>query len=116
MSSLLEGLSGVEVIMDDILGHGRELNPSKCVLRQSELRYFGHIITENGVKPDPAKVKALLELCPSNNIIELKTVLGMFQYLAKFAYNMSAVMKPMTYLLRAVVCRSWGHAQQYSFD
>ena len=71
MSSLLEGLSGVEVIMEDILVHGRDLeehdacltaviriidasglklNPSKCVLRQSELRYFGHIITENGVK------------------------------------------------------------------
>ena len=137
MSSLLEGLSGVEVIMDDILVHGRDLeehdacltavirridasglklNPNKCVLRQSELRYFGHIITENGVKPDPARVKALLELSPPNNISELRTVLGMFQYLAKFAYNMSAVMKPMTDLLRADVCWSWDHAQQSSFD
>ena len=100
MSSLLEGLSGVEVIMDDILVHGRDLeehdayltavirridasglklNPSKCILRQSELRYFGHIITENGVQPDPARVKALLELSPPNNIRELRTVLGMFQ-------------------------------------
>ena len=137
MSSLLEGLSGVEVIMDDILVHGRDLeehdacltavirridasglklNPSKCILRQSELRYFGHIITENGVKPDPARVKALVELSPPNNISELRTVLGMFQYLAKFAYNMSTVMKPMTDLLRAYVCWSWDHAQQSSFD
>ena len=62
MLSLLEGLSEVEVIMDDILVHGRDLdehdacltavirridasiiaglklNPSKCVLRQSEPR------------------------------------------------------------------------------
>ena len=137
MSSLLEGLSGVEVIMDDILVHGHDLeehdacltavirridasglklNPNKFVLRQSELRYFGHIITENGVKPDPGWVKALLELSPPNNISELRTVLGMFQYLAKFAYNMSAVMKPMTDLLRADVCWSWDHAQQSSFD
>ena len=73
MSPLPEGLSGVEVITDDILVHGRDLeehdacltavirridasrlklNPSKCELRQSELRYFGHIITENSAKPD----------------------------------------------------------------
>ena len=95
---------------------GLKLNPSKCILRQSELRYFGHIITENGVKPDPARIKALLELSPPNNIRELRTVLSMFQYLAKFAYNMSTVMKPMTDLLRADICWSWDHAQQSSFD
>ena len=136
MSSIIEGMSGVEVIMDDILVHGRDLeehdaclkaviriidasglklNPSECVLRQSELRYFGHITTERDVKPDPAKVKALLELSPPNNISELRTVLGMFQYLAKFAYSMSAVMKPMTYLLRADVRWSWDHAEQFPF-
>ena len=134
MPSLLEGLSGVEVITDNILVHGRDLeehyasltdvirridapglklNHSKCVLRQSELRYFGHIIA---VKPDPARVKALIELSLPNNIIELRTVLCMFQYFAKFGYNMSAVMKPMTDLLRADVCWSWDHAQQSSFD
>ena len=95
---------------------GLKLNPSKCVLRQSELHYFGHIITENGAKPDPARIKALLELSPPNNISELRTVLGTFPYLAKFAYNMSTVMKPMTDLLRADVCWSWDHAQQSSFD
>ena len=36
--------------------------------------------------------------------------------MAKFAYNMSAVMKPMTDLLGADVCWSWDHAQQSSFD
>ena len=137
MSSLLEGLSGVEVIMDDILVYGRDLeehdacltavmrridgsglklNPSKCVVRQSELRYFGHIIGENGVKPDPGRVSALLELSPPNNVSELRTVLGMFQYLSKFVYNMSSVMKPMTDLLRADVSWSWDHAQQSAFD
>ena len=63
MSTLLEGLDGVEVIMDDILVHGRnreehdtrlnavlrisndsglKLSPRKCVFRKTELTYFGH--------------------------------------------------------------------------
>ena len=74
MSTLLEGLDGVEVIMDDILVHGQKreehdvrlnavlriindsglkLNRNKCVFRKTELTYFGHLIGGDGIKPDP---------------------------------------------------------------
>ena len=64
MSTLLEGLDGVEVIMDDIRVHGRnreendarlnavltiindtglKLKRRKCVFRKTELTYFGHL-------------------------------------------------------------------------
>ena len=70
MSTRLDGLDGVEVIMDDILVHGRnmeehyarlnadlrkinnsglKLNPKKCVFRKSELTYFGHLIGGDGI-------------------------------------------------------------------
>ena len=109
MSTLLDGLDGVEVIMDDILVHGcnmeehdarlnavlriindsgLKLNPKKCVFRKSELTYFGHLIGGDGIKPDPERIEALLELSRPNNVSELRTVLGMFQYLAKFVYDM----------------------------
>ena len=101
MSTLLEGLNGVEVIMDNILVHGRnreehdarlnavlrlindsglQLNPRKCVFRKPELTYFGHFIGGDGIKPDPERVEALLELSRQNNVTELRTLLGMFQY------------------------------------
>ena len=135
MSTLLEGLDGVEVIMDDILGHGRnreehdallnpvlriindsslKLNPKKCVFRKTELTYFGYQIGDDGIKLDPGRIEALLELSRPNNVSELRTVLGMFQYLAKF--DMSSVMTPMTDLLKSDVSWSWDKAQQASFD
>ena len=97
MSTLLEGLDGVEVIMDDILVHGRnreehdarlnavlmitnesglKFNRKKCVFRKTELTYFGHLIGDDGIKPDPERVEALLELSRPNNVSELRTVLG----------------------------------------
>ena len=42
-------------------------------------------------------------------------MLGMFQHLAKFVYDMSSVMKPMTDLLKSDVVWSWDKAQQASF-
>ena len=128
---------GVEVIMDDILVHGRnidehdacldtvirivndsglKLNPRKCVYRQTELMYFGHLIGGNGIKPNPDRVEALLKLSRPNNVSELRTVFGMFQYLGKFMYDMSSVMKPMIYLLKSDLIWSWDHTQQASFD
>ena len=50
-----------------------------------------------------SRVEALLELSRPNNVSELRTVLGMFQYLAKFMYDMSSVMKPMTDWLKSDV-------------
>ena len=86
-----------------------KLNPRKCVFRKTELTYFGHLIGGDGIKPDPERVEALLELSRANNVSELRTVLGTFQYLAKFVRDMSSVMTPMTDLLG-------GKAQQVSFD
>ena len=76
----LDGLPGVEVISDDILvmGYGENddhenllrllerslkrnisLNSSKMNLRKSEVRFLGHLITMNRLKPNPDKVKAV---------------------------------------------------------
>ena len=137
MSTLLEGLDGIEVIMDDILVHGRnreehdahlnavlriindsglKLNPKICVFRKTELTYFGHLIGGDGIKPDPERVESLLELSRPNNVSERRTVLGMFQYLAMFVYDMSSMMKPMIELLKSDVVWSWDKVQQASFD
>ena len=35
------------------------LNPDKMILRQNHVPFFGHIITADGLKPDPDKVKAI---------------------------------------------------------
>ena len=89
MSELLAGHDGCEVIMDDILVHGRDesqhnerlakvlrtieesglkLNAAKCHFKQPELKYFGHIVGAEGIKPNPDKVRAITELHPPVNV------------------------------------------------
>ena len=85
-------------------------------LQKNRTDVFGHLIGGDGIKPDPERVEALLELSRPNNVSELRTVLGMFQYLAKFVFDMSSVMKPMTDLLKSDVVWSWDKAQQALFD
>ena len=62
----------------------------------------------DGIKHDPERVEALLELSRPNNVSALRTVLAIFQCLTKFAYDMSSVMNPMTDLLKRLMSSGRG--------
>ena len=36
-----------------------KLRRSKCEIRRLELKYVGHLLTQDGVKPDPEKVRVV---------------------------------------------------------
>lgn len=116
-----EGLDGVAAIVDDILVYGatREehdrnlhamlkrswergvrLNPDKCTIGATEVSYFGHVLSAEGVKPDPGKIAAIREMEVPKSRAELETVLGMVNYLAKFAPSLSEINAPMRQLLK----------------
>lgn len=137
MKETLKGLDGCETIMDDTIVYGRtmqehdrrldavlerieksglKLNKSKCHLRQKEVKYFGHLISETGVSPDPDKVKAIKDMAPPTNITELRTLCGMLNYLSKFVPHMASTLKPITNLLQKKTAWCWGPAQQQAFE
>ena len=43
----------------------------------TSITFLGQVADQEGVKPDPAKVQAVLELKPPTNIKELHRLLGM---------------------------------------
>ncbi|KAK3564774.1 hypothetical protein QTP86_026412 [Hemibagrus guttatus] len=49
-----------------------KLNHEKCLLRQNQLHFLGHLILKSGVRPDPDKVKAIRELSAPLSAQELK--------------------------------------------
>ena len=91
------------------------MNTEKCKMRRSEVTYFGHVVGKDGLKPDPEKVAAISQLEPPQNVSELRTILGMFNYLGKFLPNLSAVLKPVTNLLKSEVAWQWEVEQKAAF-
>ena len=115
---VLDGLGGVEVIADDILVYGvgenenearvdhdrkllelmeriREkgvkINKEKMKLHLTEIKYMGHVLTSEGVKPDPAKVQGLKDMPEPRDTSEVKRFLGTANYLAKFVPHLSSL-------------------------
>ena len=122
MHEFVEGLEGVEVIADDFLiaGFGNtdeevnatldrneraflkkcrewnlKLNRDKLKRAEPTVAFMGHVLTAEGLKPDPAKVEAILEMPPPTDVKGVKRFLGMVNYLAKFMPLLSDMTQPL---------------------
>ena len=105
MEQAFEGLPGVKVIMDDIITQGcnkeehdaqqravlqrardnnLRLKKSKCHIGQVEVKFHGHVFTKDGLKTDPEKVRAVVEMPRPTDQAGVKRLLGMVNYVSKF--------------------------------
>ena len=64
-------------------------------LRKSEVRFMGHLITKDGLKPDPEKVRAMQEMTKPTSKKELLSLLRFVNYLSKFLPRLSEVAQPL---------------------
>lgn len=138
----LQGLKGIEDIVDDILCVGEgdtyesavkdhernliallercrekniKLNSKKLQLRKQEVPYISHVLTPDGLKPDPSKVKAIVAMPTPSGKKALQRLLRMITYLAKFLPNLSDVIEPLRRLLDKDVQWHWNDTQEKSW-
>ena len=127
LNQALEGLDGVRTIADDIIIYGVgdtendavvdhdrkflallercrqehvKLNKDKVQFKLSELSYVGHVISAEGLKPDPTKIEAILNMPPPTDKQGLRRIMGMVNYLQKFAPGLSELTTPIRTLLK----------------
>ena len=70
----------------------------KCVFSVDTIKFLGHIISQEGIRVDPAKVEAITSLPRPTNIQELRRLLGMVNHTGKFTPNLADTTKPLCHL------------------
>ncbi|GJP34965.1 hypothetical protein CLOM_g19439 [Closterium sp. NIES-68] len=89
---------------------------SKCEFLKQELEFLCHIVSTNGVKIDPLKIKTIQEWKPPRNDKELQSFLGFINYVRRFIPNMAVLSTLLTDWLKDHDCFWWGENQQAAFD
>lgn len=77
-----------------------KLNKDKMKFKLAQLSYVGHVILAEDLRPDPAKVEAILNMPPPTDKQGLRRIMGMVNYLQKFAPGSSELTTPIRILLK----------------
>ena len=86
-------------VLDVIKQAGLELNLKKCIWQVPLLIFLGHRFSK-GVRPDPDKVKAIVELSAPTSVRELQQIRAMISYIGMFLLNSVTITKPISDLLK----------------
>ena len=137
MSEILANLPGVVCQMDDILVFGKThrehdnylevvlrwieeanvtLSPQKCEFSKTKLTFLGHVIDTVGIRADPEKTKAIVDMSPPTSVSELRRFLGMTNQLGKFTPNLAQTTQPLRELLSKSRNWTWAPSQSKAFD
>jgi len=66
----------------------------------TDVDFFGHRITQEGLKMDDHKVKVILDWEPPRSVSALRSFLGLTFYYRKFIKNIVKITMPLTNLLK----------------
>ena len=76
------------------------MHPRKFALFTNQTVFLGHLIDEEGLRPDPARVQSIVRFPSPRNVRELKRGLGMVNYFRRFIEGFSALSAPLNALLK----------------
>ena len=77
-------LERIEAVFQRLHEHNLKLKASKCEFFMSEVTYLGHVVSEEGIKTDPDKIKALKSWPTPKSIKYVRKFLGFAGYYRRF--------------------------------
>ncbi|GBL88233.1 Retrovirus-related Pol polyprotein from transposon 297 [Araneus ventricosus] len=93
-----------------------KLSPKKCRFLQKEVTYHGHVISAEGVKTDPEKIKAVVDWTLPETVHDLRHFLGLCTYYRRFVKNFSTIARPLHKLTEAKSNFNWTEECEKSFN
>ena len=120
MEQILQGIPGVQCILDDMIITGRNdtehlhnlervlkvlrdrglrLNKSKCEFFKKKVIYCGHAIDAQGLHKTQEKIQAVNNAPPPTNVSQVRSFLGLINYYHRFLPDLATVLHPLNQLL-----------------
>ena len=108
------------VHLEAVLGCIQRANLSvklrKCAFAQLRTKYLGHVISGEGIAPDPEKVAAVVEMTPPTSVTGVRSFVGFVSYYRRFIKDFATIARPLTNLTRKSVPFVWSAECQDAFE
>ena len=116
--SFEEHLTHLEEVFRRLRDANAKLNPDpeKCSFVKQRIVYLGHVVTPEGIFPDPSKVEVVKNFPTPASLKELKSFLGLANYYRRFIKGFSEIASPLNALTRKGVKFFWSESCANAFD
>ena len=110
-----DSLKNLEVVFKRMNQHGLKLKPSKCHLLKEEVLFLGHVISGEGIRPNPKLVQDIIDWDCPKSLLELQAFLGLCNYYRRFVKSFSQICSPLHELQKKGAAFHFGEAQEAAF-
>jgi hypothetical protein len=90
------------LVLDRLKASGLKAKLSKCEFFKKELKILGHIVSEEGTRPNPAKVVVVQDWPTPQTVYDVRSFLRLANYFRKFIRGYAALTSPLTHLLKGL--------------
>ncbi len=120
-SSFEDHLRHLETLLTALKKHKLVVKLSKCKFAQQEVKFLGHVISQNKIKTNPEAVEAIKKWeKPAGGgkkaITAVRGFLGMAGWYRKFIPNFAHIAKPLVHLTKNDVEWEWTKECQSAFE
>ncbi len=95
-----EHLQHLKWVLDRLRTSNLKAKLSKCHFFRAKLNFLGHVISADGVSPDPAKVETIVNWPKPRSLYEVRSFLGLANYFRRYIKHYAHIAAPLTAMLK----------------
>src|SRR6218665_2090844 len=105
----------LRLVLECLKRNGLTLNRAKCQIGLPKVQFMGHVLSRHGIGPAADKVKAVAETREPENASEVKSFLGLVNFVARYIPDMSTVSEPLRQLIKKDTHFVFGQKEREAF-
>lgn len=106
----------LELVLECLQSAGLKLQPTKCHFMCEKVEYLGHLITPQGLKPNPSRISAVLDFPTPTNVTQVRQFIGLTSYYRRFVDGFAKIAAPLHDLTKKDVEFQWTTPCQVAFE
>jgi transposase InsO family protein len=114
--NLKEHKQHVKMILQKLREAGLQIDLKKCDFHVTETKFLGLIVTTEGIRMDPEKVRAIIEWEQPKSTHDVHSFLGFCNFYRRFIEGYADIAKPLNELLRKGVVFHWSDQCRRAFQ
>jgi hypothetical protein len=108
-------IDALKTVLNPLRTAGLIVSAEKCQFCRPQLRYLGYVVEQYGLRPDPEKVQAILDVPRPASATEVRRFIGTGSWYRRFVPNFSSIVAPLCRLTKKGTKSGWSDECETAF-